>query len=102
MEALRQAGAPVRLIVRRGERGLSSAILRGFREARGDLLLCMDADLSHPPESIPALLQALTEQQADLVVGSRYVKGGGIDRGWGLYRWLNSRVKYWLAGRWRK
>ncbi len=97
VEELRQAGAPVRLIVRQTERGLSSAILHGFRQARGDLLLCMDADMSHPPESIPALLRALTEQQADLVVGSRYVKGGGIEKGWGLYRWLNSQVALWLA-----
>lgn len=97
VETERQAGAPVRLIVRTTERGLSSAILHGFRQARGDLLLCMDADMSHPPESIPALLQALTEQQADLVVGSRYVKGGGIEKGWGLYRWLNSQVALWLA-----
>jgi dolichol-phosphate mannosyltransferase len=97
VEAERQAGAPVRLIVRTTERGLSSAILRGFREARGDLLLCLDADMSHPPESIPALLQALADQQADLVVGSRYVQGGGIEKGWGLYRWLNSQVALWLA-----
>ena len=52
VEELQRGGAPVRIIVRKDERGLSSAITRGFREARGDLLLCMDADLSHPPEAI--------------------------------------------------
>ncbi len=94
---LQQQGVPVRLIVRTNERGLGSAILRGFREARGDLLLCMDADQSHPPESIPLLLRALQEQQADLAVGSRYVAGGGVEEGWGLYRWANSLVALWLA-----
>jgi len=94
---LQQQGAPARLIVRESERGLSGAILRGFREARGDLLLCMDADMSHPPEAIPRMLRALEEQQADLVVGSRYVAGGGVEKGWGLYRWANSLVALTLA-----
>jgi len=94
---LQGQGAPVRLIVRESERGLSSAVLRGFREARGDLLLCMDADMSHPPEAIPTMLRAQAEQQADLVVGSRYVAGGGVEKGWGLYRWANSLVALTLA-----
>jgi dolichol-phosphate mannosyltransferase len=97
VEEVRQAGAPVRLIVRKDQRGLSSAIFRGFRESRGDLLLCMDADMSHPPESIPMMLQTLEQEKADLVVGSRYVRGGGIEKGWGAYRWLNSQVALWLA-----
>jgi len=45
----------VRIIVRTTERGLSSAVLRGFDEAKGDILLCMDADLQHPPESVPSM-----------------------------------------------
>ncbi len=94
---LQQQGVPVRLIVRTDERGLSSAVLRGFCEARGDVLLCMDADMSHPAEAIPEMLRALETQQADLVVGSRYVAGGGVEKGWGLYRWLNSLVALWLA-----
>jgi dolichol-phosphate mannosyltransferase len=86
VEEVRKAGAPVRLIVRKNERGLSSAVMRGFREARGDLLLCMDADMSHPPEAIPMMLQALEQNRADLVVGSRYVAGGKVEKGWGAYR----------------
>ena len=50
---------PVRLIVRTAERGLSSAVIAGMRAAHGDVLLCMDADLSHPPEAIPAMVAAL-------------------------------------------
>jgi dolichol-phosphate mannosyltransferase len=94
---LQKQGAPVRLIVRRDERGLSSAILCGFHQARGDLLLCMDADLSHPPESILEMVKTLTENQADMVIGSRYISGGKTEKGWGMFRWLNSRVAGLLA-----
>ncbi|MEZ6068328.1 MAG: glycosyltransferase [Planctomycetaceae bacterium] len=83
---------PVRLIVRTAERGLSSAVLRGMHEARGGVLVCMDADLSHPPEKVPELVAAILEQQGDFVIGSRYVAGGKTDDDWGLFRWLNSKV----------
>src|SRR5262245_38578922 len=43
---------PVRLITRQNERGLSSAVIKGFDEARNEILMCMDADLSHPPEAV--------------------------------------------------
>jgi dolichol-phosphate mannosyltransferase len=88
---------PMRLLVRTEERGLSSAVVHGMRQARGDVLVVMDADLSHPPEKIPDLVRALTEQQADFVIGSRYVKGGHTEEGWGLLRWLNSKVATLLA-----
>ncbi|MEM7365957.1 MAG: glycosyltransferase family 2 protein [Pseudomonadota bacterium] len=84
------------LIVRKDERGLSSAVLRGMDEGEGDILLCMDADLSHPPEAIPAMVSELNAG-ADFVVGSRYVEGGSTDDNWGLYRWLNSRIATLLA-----
>lgn len=86
------AAYPVRLIVRTGERGLSSAVLRGMREARGAVLIVMDADLSHPPEKVPELYRALTDSAADFVIGSRYVPGGRTDEKWGLFRWLNSKI----------
>ena len=88
---------PVRLITRRGERGLSSAVLRGMNEARGEVLVVMDADLSHPPENVPELIEALDAEDADFVIGSRYVAGGDTDGQWGLLRWLNSRVATLLA-----
>lgn len=89
---------PVRLIVRTTDRGLSSAVIAGMRAARGDLLLCMDADLSHPPEALPAMVAALRDDaQTDFVVGSRYVAGGRTEDDWGLFRWLNSRAATWLA-----
>jgi dolichol-phosphate mannosyltransferase len=88
---------PVRLIVRTAERGLSSAVVRGMQEARGEILVCMDADLSHPPEKVPELVAALLEQQGDFVIGSRYVAGGRTDDEWGWFRRLNSRVATLLA-----
>lgn len=87
---------PLRLVVRRGERGLASAVLRGVEEARGELIVVMDADLSHPPERIPALLRAL-EEGADFALGSRYVAGGGIEQGWGPLRSMNSVIATALA-----
>ncbi len=88
---------PVRIIVRTNERGLSSAVLRGFEEARGPFLVVMDADLSHPPEAIPDLVAPIREGRADFVLGSRYVSGGHIDQEWSLFRHLNSRIATWLA-----
>ncbi|MBK8271308.1 MAG: glycosyltransferase [Planctomycetes bacterium] len=66
----------VRIVVRENERGLSSAVVRGFDEARHDLMLCMDADLSHPPESVPAVIRPIESGEADFCIGSRYVAGG--------------------------
>ncbi len=95
--SLASEGLPVRLITRMEERGLSSAVVRGFEEAQNDVLLCMDADLSHPPETIPQMLNAITVDGADFVIGSRYVSGGSTDDDWGLFRWLNSKVATLLA-----
>ena len=86
----------VRMIVRTKDRGLSQSVLDGLRHSERDLLVVMDADLSHPPEKIPEMLQALGEG-ADFVVGSRFVDGGSTDDDWGMLRWLNSRVATILA-----
>jgi dolichol-phosphate mannosyltransferase len=86
----------VNLITRTTDRGLSYAVLDGLRRASGDVLLVMDADLSHPPEVIPDMLGKL-RAGADFVVGSRFVNGGTTDDDWGLFRWLNSRVATLLA-----
>lgn len=86
----------VRLVVRKENRGLSPAVLDGMRLAKNDILVCMDADLSHPPEAIPELLEALS-QDYDFAIGSRYVEDGSTDESWGLFRWLNSRVATLLA-----
>jgi dolichol-phosphate mannosyltransferase len=96
-DLLRSLDLPwVQLVVRKTDRGLSQAVLDGLRRSAGDILIVMDADLSHPPEKIPEMLVAL-EHGADFVVGSRFVKGGSTDDDWGLFRWLNSRVATLLA-----
>lgn len=96
-EVVKELGVEwVNLIVRTSDRGLSSAVLRGFNEGTGDIVLVMDADLSHPAEAIPAMVEKLTGG-ADFVVGSRYIDGGSTDDNWGFYRWLNSQVATLLA-----
>lgn len=87
---------PVRLEVRATERGLSSAVLHGMNVARGDVLVCLDADLSHPPEKVPELVKTLRDG-ADIVIGSRYVRGGTTAEGWGLFRRLNSKAATLMA-----
>ena len=86
----------IQILVRSGKRGLSDAVLDGFQRATGDVLVCMDADLSHPPDAILSMLRKL-EEGADFVVGSRYIEGGSTSHNWGFLRWLNSRIATLLA-----
>jgi len=91
-------GHPLRLITRVGQRGLSSAVIRGFEEsADGADLACMDADLSHPPEALPRLLEELGRPGVEFVIGSRYVPGASTAKDWGAFRRLNSKVASLLA-----
>ncbi len=80
---------PVKVIRRTEEKGLSSAVIRGFKEASGNVFVVMDADLQHPPEKIPELIKAI-EEGADIAIGSRYVPGGKVEN-WYWYRKLISR-----------
>ena len=82
----------LRVLVREYERDLSTAVVAGWRIARGDVLGCMDADLQHPPELLPRMLAELRNSSADVVVGSRHVTGGGVSR-WSLWR----RFLSWTA-----
>ena len=81
---------PVTVVRRSGKLGLASAVVAGFGAAKGDVLLVMDADLSHPPAVAPQLVDAIANG-ADLAVGSRYVKGGGA-KDWPVKRRVVSRV----------
>ncbi len=81
----------VEVLHRPGKEGLGPAYLAGFRRALdggADLVLEMDADFSHDPADIPRLIAAAAD--ADLVLGSRYVPGGGVED-WGLARRILSR-----------
>lgn len=96
VEELR-ADYSVRLIVRKDDRGLSSAVVCGFRDAKYDRLVVLDADLQHPPEMIPALLKHLDEEDCDFVIGTRYGADGAIAEHWPLRRRLGSRFATLLA-----
>lgn len=88
---------PVRCLHRPGKLGLSSGVIDGWKFARPEsqAVGAMDADFSHDPNAIPAMVRAL-EQGYGLAVGSRYVKGGGI-RNWPLRRKVTSLVAIALA-----
>jgi dolichol-phosphate mannosyltransferase len=88
---------PIRLIEQdQAEPGLAAAIMLGAKAAEGELLLVMDADLSHPPERINDLLAPLLAGAADMVIGSRYTTGGSTP-GWPFWRRLLSRAGAALA-----
>ena len=74
---------PIKVVHRSGKLGLASAVIEGFHQASGDIMGVIDADLQHPPEHIPLMLQAM--DQADIVVASRYIPGGGTE-GWTVLR----------------
>ena len=79
----------VRLITRPVKLGLASALADGFRAATGDRWVMMDADLSHRPQDIPRLLEAL--ERAHIAIGSRYVKYGDTEN-WPIHRRMGSRL----------
>lgn len=88
---LAAAGDDIEVLHRPGKAGLGQAYLAGFDRALGsgaEMVIEMDADFSHDPRYLPAMLE--TARRADLVLGSRYVAGGGV-RDWGLARRLISR-----------
>jgi dolichol-phosphate mannosyltransferase len=80
----------VEIIRREGKFGLSSAIVAGVQFATGDLLVVMDGDFSHPPQVIPSIIESLQDSNCDIVVASRYIKGGSII-GWPFKRRLMSK-----------
>jgi dolichol-phosphate mannosyltransferase len=77
----------VQVVHRPGKMGLGTAYIRGFTQALSEgaqAVLQMDADFSHPPDKIMELVSALVDY--DLVIGSRYVKGGSVDINWPFWR----------------
>lgn len=83
---LARADPAVRVLHRRGKKGYGESLTDGFRaalESGATVVGSMDCDFSHDPSALPSLLSAI--DQADVVIGSRYVDGGAI-RNWGVYR----------------
>ena len=79
----------LRVMRRVEEKGLSTAVIRGWQVARGEILGVIDADLQHPPEVLQQLLGEM-EKGADLAVASRHVEGGGVSE-WSIVRRFLSR-----------
>jgi dolichol-phosphate mannosyltransferase len=86
----------VRLVRRENKSGLISAILQGIKSSTGRYILVMDADFSHPPETVPLLINELLRDPNCIVVASRYTTGGSI-RGWPYKRLLLSRLAAKIA-----
>lgn len=93
-DKLAEHDARIRVLHRRSKEGIGPAYVAGFEQALSggaDLLLQMDADFSHDPADLPRLVAPVAAGEADLVLGSRYVPGGRIER-WGPLRRAVSRV----------
>jgi dolichol-phosphate mannosyltransferase len=87
---------PIRVVHRAGKLGLGTAVVEGFNAAEAEIVGVIDADLSHPPELVPRMLAIMQEEHADVVIGSRYVPGGGTSK-WEGSRLLMSRFACLLA-----
>lgn len=86
----------IKLVHRKYKSGLISAILEGIKSSTGRYILVMDADFSHPPETVPLLVDELLHNQNSVVVASRYLTGASI-LGWPYKRLLMSRVASKIA-----
>lgn len=84
------------VIHRTAKTGLSSAIFNGIQKATGDTIIVMDADHSHPPQIIPKMIDGLKKSHYDIVIASRYVKGGKI-KDWTISRKIISKVATKIA-----
>jgi dolichol-phosphate mannosyltransferase len=80
----------LQVIRREGSRGLATAVVEGWKAAKGEILGVMDGDLQHPPEILPNLLGSIVKGKADIAIGSRHVSGGSVGK-WNLPRRSVSR-----------
>jgi dolichol-phosphate mannosyltransferase len=87
---------PVKVCVRKSDRGLSKSVIEGFKLAEGDICLVMDGDLSHPVESIPEMVKPIILNECDETVGSRNIQGGGCEE-WPLLRRIVSKIAGYMA-----
>jgi dolichol-phosphate mannosyltransferase len=92
----KMADYTIEIIHRKAKDGLGSAILNGIQQAKGDTIVVMDSDFSHPPQIIPKLIESIKKSQYDIAVASRYIKGGKI-QGWSLKRKLMSKFATLIA-----
>jgi dolichol-phosphate mannosyltransferase len=92
----KMANYTIEIIHRKAKDGLGSAILNGIQHAKGDTIVVMDSDFSHPPQIIPKLIESVKKYQFDIAVASRYIKGGNI-QGWSLKRKIMSKFATLIA-----
>jgi dolichol-phosphate mannosyltransferase len=85
----------VHLVVRKEDPGLSQSVVEGFRVADSSIFVVIDADFSHPIDLIPSMVRGINDG-ADIVIGSRYMKGGDIEQ-WPLKRRVVSHAATFLA-----
>ncbi|MBI5179525.1 MAG: polyprenol monophosphomannose synthase [Nitrospinae bacterium] len=95
-EELKSQYPGMKVIVRTAERGLATAVVRGWEQAEGSYLAVIDADLQHPPDIIRRLHSAAQSQGADMAVASRKVEGGGTSD-WEFHRVVISNVANIIA-----
>jgi len=113
VKKLIQKRLPIKLIERQKTHGLATAILTGIRQIKGKVIILMDTDFNHRPEDISRLIEPIIKKKSDLVIGSRYIPGGGMHQTeasrwqyvlskWGNYFvnriWLNLPVHESLSG----
>lgn len=89
------ANYTIDVIHRKTKEGLSSAVINGIKYAKGETIVVMDSDFSHPPQVIPKMIKALNSS-CQLVVASRYINGGKIS-GWPIKRKLISKFATVIA-----
>jgi dolichol-phosphate mannosyltransferase len=78
------------------KKGLASAVINGLKISKGNIIGVIDADLSHPPELIPSLIEPLLAGRAEIAIASRYIAGGGIEK-WSSTRKIISKAAILLA-----
>lgn len=87
---------PVKVFVRKTDRGLSKSVIKGFELAEGEICVIMDADLSHPVEKIPEMIKPVIQNECDATVGSRNIPGGGF-ADWPFIRRIISKIAGFIA-----
>ena len=87
---------PIRVVHRAGKLGLGTAVVEGFKAAEAEIVGVIDADLSHPPDLVPRMLAVMQGANADIVIGSRYIPGGGTSN-WEMSRVLMSKFACLIA-----
>lgn len=99
VKAIAVRDSRIQCLRRIGRRGLAGAVIEGAMASAAPFVAVIDADLQHDESLLPKMLQILRADQADLVIGSRYLEGGDLDEGLTPSRRLASRAATWLARR---